>query len=244
MPPFHLFCDGNLYDRFIYPELFAAIEYDWGGDGIQFFRVPDGRGGFLRGVQDITAKTFTFDSTTDVCTTSSPHEFNRSGIPVKLTTTGTFPPEITADATYGYPVQRLYGPVYWVIWLSATTFQLAASHSDAIAGTFINVTTNGTGVHTVHPWLDPDALTREASSPGGATGNNSGTEQDHAVQDHSHADFYKINNFADSSNSGGSTPGSDAVRYDGNIQTVQQPLSNFSNETRPRNIGVNFIIKY
>ncbi len=244
MPPFHLYCDGMLYDRFLYPDLFAAIEYDWGGDGIQFFRVPDGRGGFLRGVQDISAVTFTIDNTTDIITTSAPHEFNHSGVPVKLTTTGTFPPEITADATYGYPVQRLYGPVYWVIWLSATTLRLAASHSDAIAGIFINFSTNGTGVHTVHPWLDPDALTREASAEGGATGNNSGTLQDHALQDHSHADFYKINNFADSSNSGGATPGSDVVRYDENVQDVQEPRSNHAYETRPRNIGVNFIIKY
>lgn len=219
-----LYCDGNLYDKNIYPGLFSVIGYGWGGDGVQYFRVPDGRGSFLRGTQDIPSYSATINSVSDIITVGL-HEYNHSGIPV--TVTGTLPPELSLST------------VYWVIYVSTTTIRLASSHANAIAGTYIDFSATGSGI-TIYPWLAPDASSRRAIAPGGNTGDNVGTEEDHAIQQHTHTDVYKINNFADSSNSGGSTPGSDAQAE----RLVTASSANVASETRPRNIGLGFIIKY
>jgi microcystin-dependent protein len=43
-------CDGRRLDRTVDAPLFNAIGVSWGGDGAPFFRIPDLRGQFLRGV--------------------------------------------------------------------------------------------------------------------------------------------------------------------------------------------------
>lgn len=231
LPYRFLYCDGALYDKDDYTNLFNVIGYGWGGDGVQFFRVPDGRGSFIRGTQDIPSYAATINSVTDIITVGM-HEYNHSGIPV--TVTGTLPPQLIANA----PLAK---SIYWVIYVSSTTIRLATTHANAIAGTYIDFTATGSGI-TIHPWLDPEAGLREAAAPGGNSGDSVGTTQDHAAQDHVHQDTYKTNNFADSSNSGGSTPGSDVFRYD---EAVYPPSSNVNSfETRPRNISMGFIIKY
>jgi microcystin-dependent protein len=49
-----LICDGNTISRTIYPELFAAIGTLHGeGDGTTTFHLPDYRGRFLRGADDM-----------------------------------------------------------------------------------------------------------------------------------------------------------------------------------------------
>jgi hypothetical protein len=65
------------------------------------------------------------------------HGLHTGDGPVRLTTTGTLPGG-TALATD-----------YWVVRLSADTFSLATSLADALAGTVVDLTTDGTGVHTV-----------------------------------------------------------------------------------------------
>lgn len=46
-------CNGALVSRTAYPDLFAAIGTRWGaGDGTTTFRLPDGRGEFIRGWDD------------------------------------------------------------------------------------------------------------------------------------------------------------------------------------------------
>lgn len=45
-----LMCDGRLLKIAEFPNLYAAIETNHGGDGTIFFRLPDYRGRFLRGV--------------------------------------------------------------------------------------------------------------------------------------------------------------------------------------------------
>lgn len=47
-PTGYLYCDGNSYSTSLYPALFAAIGYTYGGSGATF-NVPDTRGIFLRG---------------------------------------------------------------------------------------------------------------------------------------------------------------------------------------------------
>lgn len=89
--------------------------------------------------------TFTADDTTDIMTytsvTSLPSNI-LTGTRVRLTTTTTLPAGL-ATATD-----------YYVIRFSDTTFKLATSYANAIAGTAINITTAGTGTHTI-TWLLP-----------------------------------------------------------------------------------------
>lgn len=65
-----------------------------------------------------------------------------TGTRVRLTTSGTLPAGL-ATATD-----------YYVIKMSDTTFELATSYANAVAGTQINITDAGTGTHTV-TWLLP-----------------------------------------------------------------------------------------
>lgn len=89
--------------------------------------------------------TFTADDTTDICTWSSTANIPSNiltGTRVRLTTTTTLPGGL-ATATD-----------YYVIKISDTTFKLATSYANAIASTAIDITTTGTGTHTV-TWLLP-----------------------------------------------------------------------------------------
>lgn len=89
--------------------------------------------------------TFTADDTTDICTWTSVANIPSNvltGTRVRLTTTTTLPAGL-ATATD-----------YYVIKVSDTTFKLATSFANATAGTAINITSTGTGTHTVN-WLLP-----------------------------------------------------------------------------------------
>ena len=89
--------------------------------------------------------TFTADASTDVCTWTSTANIPSNilvGTRVRLTTTTTLPAGL-ATATD-----------YYVIRVSDTTFKLATSYANAVAGTAINITDAGTGTHTV-TWLLP-----------------------------------------------------------------------------------------
>jgi hypothetical protein len=63
----------------------------------------------------------------------------KTGLKGQMTTTG------------GLPTGLSGGTDYWVIRVDANTFKLAASLSDALAGTAVDITTVGTGTHTFTP---------------------------------------------------------------------------------------------
>lgn len=89
--------------------------------------------------------TFTADASTDICTYTSTTSYPSNiltGTRVRLTTTTTLPGGL-ATATD-----------YYVIKMSDTTFELASSYANAVAGTQVNITDAGTGTHTVS-WLLP-----------------------------------------------------------------------------------------
>jgi len=88
---------------------------------------------------------FTADAGTDVCTWTT--RVNNPGnilvgTKVRLTTTTTLPAGLALATDY------------YVIRLSDTTFSLATSYANSVAGTAINITDAGTGTHTVN-WLLP-----------------------------------------------------------------------------------------
>lgn len=89
--------------------------------------------------------TFTADAGTDICTYTSTANIPSNiltGTRVRLTTTTTLPAGLTTATDY------------YVIKVSDTTFKLATSYANAVAGTAINITDAGTGTHTV-TWLLP-----------------------------------------------------------------------------------------
>jgi len=89
--------------------------------------------------------TFTADDITDICTYTSTANFPSNilvGTRVRLTTTTTLPAGLSLATDY------------YVIKVSDSTFKLATSYANAIAGTAINITSTGTGTHTIS-WLLP-----------------------------------------------------------------------------------------
>lgn len=89
--------------------------------------------------------TFTADAGTDICTytsTASVPSNILTGTRVRLTTTTTLPAGLSLATDY------------YVIRLSDTTFSLATSYANAVAGTAIDITSTGTGTHTIS-WLLP-----------------------------------------------------------------------------------------
>lgn len=89
--------------------------------------------------------TFTADAGTDVCTWTSTANIPSNvltGTRVRLTTTTTLPAGLALATDY------------YVIKASDTTFKLATTFANAVAGTAINITDAGTGTHTV-TWLLP-----------------------------------------------------------------------------------------
>jgi hypothetical protein len=89
--------------------------------------------------------TFTADAGTDTCTytstTSIPSNL-LTGTRVQVSTTTTLPAGLAAATNY------------YLIRLSDTTFELATSYANALAGTQIDITSAGTGTHTVS-WVLP-----------------------------------------------------------------------------------------
>lgn len=89
--------------------------------------------------------TFTVDASIDICTYTSTTSIPSNilvGTRVRFTTTTTLPAPL-ATATD-----------YYVIKVTDSTFKVATSYANAIAGTAINLTDAGTGTHTIN-WLLP-----------------------------------------------------------------------------------------
>jgi len=89
--------------------------------------------------------TFTADTSTEIMTytstTSLPSNL-LTGTRVQVSTTTTLPAPLAAATNY------------YLIRVTDTTFKLATTYANAIAGTAIDITTTGTGTHTV-AWLLP-----------------------------------------------------------------------------------------
>jgi hypothetical protein len=83
-----------------------------------------------------SAATFTAVAATDLCTANA-HGM-ATGLKVTATSTGSLPGGVPTDPCY-------------VIAVSANTFRLAATLADALAGKYVDITSTGTGTHTVTP---------------------------------------------------------------------------------------------
>jgi microcystin-dependent protein len=97
-----------------------------------------------------------------------------------------------------------------------------------LRGRFIRGTDSGVG-------RDPDASSRTASLTGGATGDNVGSAQAAALAAHTHT--------ITTGNISGSVNNNQLRDTEGSNPVAQNTSSTGGNETRPLNVGVNFIIK-
>lgn len=89
--------------------------------------------------------TFTADASTDTCTWTSTANIPSNiltGTRVRFTTSGTLPAGLSLATDY------------YIIRVTDTTFKVATSYANAVAGTAINITDAGTGTHTT-TWLLP-----------------------------------------------------------------------------------------
>jgi microcystin-dependent protein len=245
-----LICDGSRVSRTTYSGLFTAISTRYGtGDGSTTFNLPDLRGTFLRGHVGFSDKTFApggVDTGTDVITVTA-HGINRTGFPIRFSTTTTLPSGISASTTY------------YAIYVSADTFKIASTEANAIAGTNIDITSQGSGTHTVTQYIDPDLSSRTAPATGGSTGSTLGSAQAEGTKKngltitdpgHTHSlGFY----YAGPGDDSGGYPSIETGMYKNSTTntTLSGGLSNTAgtvlnggdNETRTRNTTVNWIIK-
>jgi microcystin-dependent protein len=220
-PDGFLLCDGSAISRTTYSRLFNVI-------------VPS------RGTVTVTIAS-------PGVVTEVAHDF-QTGESVYLTTTGALPTGLTANT------------LYFVIMVTADTFRLATTYANAIAGTAINTTGAQSGTHAIFacPYGLGDGSTTfnlpnlrnstirgrglsTAFTQNGTT--RMGYLEDDSMQGHQHriqftnnlpAGFGGSNLFAD-----GFTKNTDATVSDGTNGTPR-----IANETRMKNQGVNFFIKF
>lgn len=94
--------------------------------------------------------TFTVDTGTDLITTS----LNiLDALEVTFTTTGTLPAPLTVNTTY------------WLIRVSASTYKIATSQANALAGTQVDITDAGSGTHTLAVYM---SQSNKAGRPSGS----------------------------------------------------------------------------
>ncbi len=138
-PTGFLLCDGSSLVRATYPDLFSAIGTTFGAADGSHFTLPDLRSRTPVGVGTGTFS-FTFAST-DVDTgteqiTVAANEELITGRVVQVANPGTLPTGLSAATDY------------YVIKVDATHIKLATSLANAVAGTAINLTAQGSGTNT------------------------------------------------------------------------------------------------
>lgn len=161
-PSFWLMCDGSAVSRTTYATLFGVISTTYGvGDGSTTFNLPNLRGRSIIGAGAGT-KVATFASrssnviTVTGLTNAANNEF-QTGQAVTYVTTGSVITGLTSST------------VYYIVRITNTTFSLATTLANAIAGTVITLSSDGSGTQTFTQTLTTRAL------------GDTGGEENHAI---------------------------------------------------------------
>jgi microcystin-dependent protein len=150
-PTGFLLCDGSAVSRTTYAALFAITSTSYGiGDGATTFNVPDLRSRAVIGVGTGT-KVYTFasrssDTITATGMANSATNENITGNAVVYVSTGSVITGLTSSTTY------------YLIRQTATSFKLASSLANAVAGTAISLSSDGSGTQTFTFTLSARAL--------------------------------------------------------------------------------------
>lgn len=143
------FADGMGDSPHVGNGIMRAVEIDTFSGGARVGKKP------TSAFHTSTSSTFTADAGTDVCTGASfTTSANSSGIAVTVSTTGTLPAGLSASTNY------------FVIRVDQNlgTFKLATTIANANAGTAIDITSAGTGTHTVTT-VEPGTILHYARDP-------------------------------------------------------------------------------
>lgn len=214
-PTGYLMCDGTAYSRTTYANLYSAIGTAYGyGDGSTTFNVPDLRYTFIRGKGDAISVTGSGTASSSNATFTN-HGIIRTGMVVRKTSGTLSPLAATTD--------------YYAIVVDSNTLAFATTYANAMAGTKIAIT--GANSAVIEQYEDPDISTRLQAAVGGNT-SGLGTRQDDQLQSHTHTIPLATDDAAGSRCADGSVGG--ATTTSG---------STGGNETRPKNIYMNYIIK-
>jgi microcystin-dependent protein len=230
-----LLCDGDAVSRTDYAALFAVVSTAHGiGDGATTFNVPDYRYQVPRGRGGVANQAIlpaNVNITTEEITVTG-HSYRRTGFRVRVSSTGTIIGGLAINTDY------------YVIVVDANTIKLATTRANAIANTAINLTSQGTGTHTISQSEGPD-FTLRTSVNGGNAGDNIGSLEEDTSQAHRHTiilggDGFVVGTSAQrtiNDNQTGST------RPNGMFADGVNGTPRTSSETRMTNILCNFIIK-
>lgn len=142
VPKGYLACDGTAVSRTTYSALFAAIGTTWGtGDGSTTFNTPSlsGRATIGSGtgtLAETIAEASWTNSGGDLAAAVTANDTTWiTGMAVVPTSTDTLPTGLTNPA--------------YVVRVSSTSLKFATSLANAVAGTVIAFTNDGTGNHTI-----------------------------------------------------------------------------------------------
>lgn len=225
-PSNYLLCDGSAVSRATYVTLFGVIGTTYGsGDGSTTFNVPNLKSAFPLGSGQRT-ETFTFDGasavdpTTDEITVSS-NQWLQTGQAVALTGSS-LPTGLSATT-------------YYVIRQSATVIKLATSLANAIAGTAVDITADGSGTCTLTLTLTSRALGDE------------GGEENHGLTTSEIPAHQHYNNAFQSAATGSQTTTNSFDTTSTAVQDAGTVTSNTGGSTAHNNmppyVVVNYIIK-
>lgn len=139
--PGEVAADGAAISRTTYAGLFAVLGTTFGaGDGSTTFNVPDTRARALVGSGAGTLAEVTgavnVNTTNDTFDVALNDDTWITGMKVQISTSGSMPAPLVVATDY------------WVIRASTTTIKFATTLANALAGTAIDITTQGTGNHT------------------------------------------------------------------------------------------------
>lgn len=144
-------CGPTPVSRATYAALFAEIGVTYGaGNGSTTFNLPDPEGRALIGAgsgslaEEFAAAAVTV--ATDLIAVASNVDRWITGMKVRATTTGTLPTGLVAATDY------------FVIRMSAVGIKLASTLANALAGTAIDITAQGSGTHTLTHTLTARAV--------------------------------------------------------------------------------------
>lgn len=222
-----MFCNGSIVSRTTYARLFSAIGTTYGnGDGSgNTFSLPDMRGKFpLSAGQSTFVSTFAntaVNISTDVITVPS-NDSLYTGTAVVLTTSGTAPGGLIVSTTY------------YVIKVSATSIKLATTLANSLSNTSINLTSQGTGIHT----LTVSYMNRILGSVGGEE-KHSLTIAEIPAHNHTYDDTYSVQ----WSSEAFGTPLSSTDEIN-RIETSGSTGGSQAHSIMPVYLVINYIIKY
>ena len=218
-------CDGTAVSRTTYATLYALIGTTYGiGDNSTTFNLPDLRSRGVVGVGTGT-KVATFSSrssnviTATGLTSANNNEF-QTGQAVTYHTSGSVITGLTNDT------------VYYVVRVTNTTFSLATSMANAVAGTVITLSGDGTGTQTFTQTLTARTL------------GDTGGEENHALTSS------EIPAHTHTINHGTSSGGGSGIVSNGNAPDNQSNKTTYSTGSSSNHsvmnpfVALNYIIKY